>query len=430
MLVPNGAEQLQAYANRTFEKNILKVAEHIYYFTGFGHSNATLLIGDTSCILIDVLDSDVRGETLKQAIAQITDKPVKTIIYTHGHPDHRGGAKAFADTVEEIIAFAPKRPVLKYSQLVNDILMLRGARQFGYALTDDELITQGLGPREGSTCGEGTYGILPPTTVYTEGSVTRTIDGVTLQMTAAVGETDDQIFVWLPDAKALCCGDNFYACFPNLYAIRGSQYRDISAWVDSLDVIRTYPIETLLPGHGKAIQGTQTVQETLKNYRDAIESVLLQTLDGMNQGLTIDQLAENVKLPETLANLPYLGEHYGSVEWTVRSIFNAYAGWFDGNPTALHPLTASQNASHTIRMMGGVNTVLQEIQSAIATSEYQWGMQLCDLILQLPAASHEELAQAKQYKVQCCLGIVPMETSSNGRHYYQMCAKELMKESK
>ena len=430
MLVPNGAEQLQAYANRTFEKNILKVAEHIYYFTGFGHSNATLLIGDTSCILVDVLDSDVRGEALKQAIAQITDKPVKTIIYTHGHPDHKGGAKAFADTVEEIIAFAPKRPVLKYSQLVNDILMLRGARQFGYALTDAELITQGLGPREGSACGEGTYGILPPTTVYTEDSVTRTIDGVTLQMTAAVGETDDQIFVWLPDAKALCCGDNFYACFPNLYAIRGSQYRDISAWVDSLDVIRTYPIETLLPGHGKAIQGVQTVQETLKNYRDAIESVLLQTLDGMNQGLTIDQLAENVKLPETLANLPYLGEHYGSVEWTVRSIFNAYAGWFDGNPTALHPLTASQNASHTIRMMGGVNAVLQEIQSTIATGEYQWGMQLCDLILQLPAASHEELAQAKQYKAQCCLGIAPLETSSNGRHYYQMCAKELLKESK
>ena len=47
MLVPNGAELLQAYSDRTFEKNILKVAEHVYYFAGFGHSNATLLIGDT-----------------------------------------------------------------------------------------------------------------------------------------------------------------------------------------------------------------------------------------------------------------------------------------------------------------------------------------------------------------------------------------------
>lgn len=425
MLVSDGAEKLRVYAERTFEKNILKVKENIYYFTGFGHSNATLVIGDLSCILVDTLDSDLRGEKLKQAIAQITEKPVKTIIYTHGHPDHRGGAKAFSDTVEEIIAFAPKRPVLKYSQKINEILLLRGMRQFGYTLSDDDLITQGLGPREGRTCNEGVYGILPPTTIYEEDSITRTIDGVTLQMTSAVGETDDQIFVWLPEAKVLCCGDNFYACFPNLYAIRGSQYRDISAWVDSLDLIRSYPMETLLPGHGKAIQGSQKIQETLKNYRDAIETVLLQTLDGMNKGLTIEQLVEQVHLPESLRNLSYLGEHYGSVEWTVKSIYNAYAGWFDGNPTMLHPLSASQNATHTIRMMGGTVAVLQEIQSAISIREYQWGMQLCDLILHFPAAKDEEVAQAKQYKIQCCIGLASFETSSNGRHYYQMYAKEL-----
>ena len=108
VLIADGKEKLQSYANRTFEKNILKVAEHIYYFTGFGHSNATVLIGNTSYILIDTLDSDVRGAQLKEIIAELTDKPVKTIIYTHGHPDHRGGARAFVDTVTEIIAFAPK----------------------------------------------------------------------------------------------------------------------------------------------------------------------------------------------------------------------------------------------------------------------------------------------------------------------------------
>ncbi len=426
MLLPNGKDLLQAYAERTFEKNILKVSDNIYYFTGFGHSNATLLIGDNTCILIDVLDSNVRGQRLKEAIAEITNKPVTTIIYTHGHPDHRGGASAFSDTVTEIIAFAPKRPILKYSQKVNDILMLRGARQFGYTLTDAELITQGLGPREGSTCNEGTYGILPPTTVYMEESVTRTIDGITLQMTAAVGETDDQIFVWLEDAKALCCGDNFYACFPNLYAIRGSQYRDISAWVDSLDVIRSYPVEILLPGHGKAIHGANTIQETLKNYRDAIESVLLQTLEGMNKGMTIDQLAETVKLPEALATLPYLGEHYGSVEWTVKSIFTAYAGWFDGNPTSLHPLPSAQYAENSIRMMGGTDAVLSEIQSAISAGEYQWSMELCDLLLNLPASSASLIVQTKQLKAQCCLELAELESSSNGRHYYQMSAKELL----
>lgn len=426
MLIENGKEKLQTYADRTFEKNILKINEQIYYFTGFGHSNTTLLIGDTSCTLIDVLDSDVRGEKLKATIAEITEKPVKTIIYTHGHPDHKGGAKAFADTVTEIIAFAPKRPILKYSEKVNDILMLRGARQFGNQLTEAELITQGLGPREGSSCNEGTYGILPPTTIYQENTVTRTIDGITLQMTAAIGETDDQIFVWLPEAKVLCCGDNFYACFPNLYAIRGGQYRDISAWVNSLDVIRSYPMDFLLPGHGTALQGTAAIQETLKNYRDAIESVLLQTLDGMNQGMTTEQLVETVSLPETLKNLPYLGEYYGCVEWTVRSIFNAYAGWFDGNPTNLHPLSAAQNAAHTIRMMGGTAQVLREIQASLTNGEYQWGMQLCDLLLNLPDAEQTVLTQAKQQKAQCCLALADFETSSNGRHYYQSSAKELL----
>ena len=427
MLLPNGKEKLQAYVDRSFEKNLVKVADHVYYFVGYGHSNATLLIGDTSCILIDVLDSDVRGEQLKAAIAELTDKPVKTIIYTHSHPDHKGGAKAFADTVTEIIAFAPKRPVLKYSEKINDVLMLRGARQFGYTLTDDELITQGLGPREGMTCGEGTYAFLAPTTIYTEDTITRTIDGVTMELTAAVGETDDQIFVWLEDVKTLCCGDNFYGCFPNLYAIRGSQYRDISAWVDSLDMIRSYPIETLLPGHGKAIQGAEQIQETLKNYRDAIESVLLQTLEGMNKGMTIEQLTEAVKLPETLANLPYLGEHYGCVEWTVKSIFNAYAGWFDGNPTSLHPLHAVETAENMVRMMGGVESILNEVTSALSSGNYQWGLQLCDYVLNLPAASEAQLHAAKTQKANCCLGMADLETSSNGRHYYLMYAKELTK---
>jgi alkyl sulfatase BDS1-like metallo-beta-lactamase superfamily hydrolase len=423
MLQPDGTQQLQAYAQRSFAKEIVQVAENIYYFTGYGHSNATLVIGDTSCILIDTLDSDVRAHVLKQEIAAITAKPVKTIIYTHGHPDHRGGGAAFADTVEEVIAFAPKRTVLKHTEKLNQILMLRGARQFGGGLSEEELITQGLGPREGHFCGEGGYAFLPPTTVYTEeNEVTRTIAGVTLKLISAVGETDDQIFIWLPESKVLCCGDNFYPCWPNLSAIRGSQYRDVSAWIDSLDAMRTYPAETLLPGHSKALQGHAVIQEMLKNYRDAIEFVLLQTLEGMNQGKTVDELAASIQLPDSLRNLPYLEEHYGTVAWSVRGIFDGYVGWFDGNPTKLNPLPAAETAANFLRMMGGTSAVLAEIQQAIAAQQYQWAMQLCDLLLD----SSQAVAQARQYKAQCCLALAEQETSSNGRHYYLVYAKELL----
>lgn len=423
MLQKNGSQLLQAYAQRSFQKEIVQVAENIYYFTGYGHSNATVILGEQGCILIDTLDSDVRAQILRQEIAAITEKPVKTIIYTHGHPDHRGGAAAFADTAEEIIAFAPKRPILKHTEKIKEILALRGSRQFGYTLSDEELITQGLGPREGHACQEGRYAPLPPTTLYqAEDEITRQIDGVDLKLVSAVGETDDQIFVWLPASKVLCCGDNYYPCWPNLSAIRGSQYRDVSAWIDSLDAMRAYPAEALLPGHGKAVCGYGEIQTTLQNYRDAIEFVLLQTLTGMNQGKTADELAASITLPEHLRQLPYLGEHYGTVAWSVRGIFAGYAGWFSGNPTDLHRLPPQQTADKLLAMMGGVSAVLSEIKQATAAQQYQWAMQLCDILLN----SQQEMGQAAQYKAQCCLALAEQETSSNGRHYYQTCAKELL----
>ena len=46
------------------------------------------------------------------------------------------------------------------------------------------------------------------------------IDGVQLEMVRLPGESEEEIMIWLPQKKVLCCGDNFYGCFPNLYAIR------------------------------------------------------------------------------------------------------------------------------------------------------------------------------------------------------------------
>lgn len=95
-----GEEKLIKFTNDNYQKKITKVNERIYHFLGYGHSNAIVIIGASSVILIDALDSDQRALVMKEEIAKITNKPVKTIIYTHGHPDHQGGSGAFRDTVE------------------------------------------------------------------------------------------------------------------------------------------------------------------------------------------------------------------------------------------------------------------------------------------------------------------------------------------
>jgi glyoxylase-like metal-dependent hydrolase (beta-lactamase superfamily II) len=118
MLKENGEQLLKSFADTAYPEAVTKVTSGIYHVMGYAHSNSIIIEAENSVILIDTLDTDVRAEKLKKLIADITYKPVKTIIYTHGHPDHRGGASVFSDTSPEIIAFAPKKPVLGLIPLI------------------------------------------------------------------------------------------------------------------------------------------------------------------------------------------------------------------------------------------------------------------------------------------------------------------------
>lgn len=313
-------------------------------------------------------------------------------------------AGAFSDTVTEVIAFSPQKPMLKYYEKLNDVLNKRGTYQHGYGLTDEEAICQGIGIREGKETGHGKYSFFAPTTLYHENEVERVIDGIKLKMVRAVGETDDQIFIWLEDYKVICTGDNYYGCWPNLYAIRGTQYRDIAEWVDTLGNILSYDADVLLPGHTRALIGKDLIQEQLGTFRDAIEYVLLETLDCMNQGLTMSETVDKVKLPKEFSGKEYLGEFYGTVEWTVKGIYTGYVGWFDGDAVNLLPVS-DKKYRETLLELIGEQKLIEKIHACMAAEEYQMALQLLQLTDQPELKKEALLMRAKQV------------TSANARHY-------------
>ena len=390
-----GEEKLRKFTEEQYKKQVTKVKHRIYHFLGWGHSNATAIIGETSVILVDMLDSDERAKRLRAELATITDKPVRTIIYTHSHPDHRGGAGAFRDTVEEIIAFKARTEPLDGYGRIAAALNQRGEFQFGYELTDEENISQGIGPREGKAVGDGVYDFMPPTTVYDVDTTTRTIDGVTMELTAAPGETDDQLFVWLEEDKVMISGDNYYGCWPNLYAIRGTQYRDIAQWIKTLEKILSYPAEALLPGHTAPLIGRDQILEVVGNFKNAIASVFDQTLD-------------------------CLGRYYGTVEWSVKGIYNGYVGWFDGDAAHLMPCPRREFSAAVLELAGGPDKLLAKALSCLEKGESQLALELLELL-----GGEAQSGKIKEVKRRALLARAAQMTSANARHYYICSAKEI-----
>lgn len=400
---------LKQFCNKTYQKELIKINDRIYFFYSYGHSNAIAIIGDNSVILVDTLDSNEYAQNLNEDLKKITNKPVKTIIYTHGHPDHRGGAGAFRETVEEVIAFTPIKEGLKYYDKISDFLKQRGRYQHGYGLTDEEAICQGIGMREGKETGHGYYDFIEPTTIYNE-DVSLNIDGISIDLIRAPGETDDQILIWLKDDHVICTGDNYYGVFPALYAIRGTQYRDIAVWLDSLEKILSYPAIALLPGHTRPLIGKEKIQEQVGHFKEAIEYIFFKTLDCMNKKMTLDETVEHIKLPNELKDLPYLQEYYGTVEWAVKSIYTGYVGWFDGNPVNLLPIS-NKEYNQVLLQLIGKDKLIDKIKECMQEDNYQLALQLLEI--------HED----KQLKKECLLKRAKQVTSANARHYYIAYAK-------
>lgn len=406
-------------------KKCFDVAPGIHVFVGYGDSNIGLIIGNDGYILVDTGASPAGAAEVAKAIARLTPHPLKAIILTHSHPDHRGGGKVFMEGQPSDVPvwaranFGSEQSALKG---LERIAALRGRRQFGFDLPYESFTPNVLLLRMPDT--GRPVDLIVPNRFMEEDKLELKIAGITIELHAAPGETADQLVVWLPEQKVLFVGDCMYRSFPNIYPVRGSGFRDLAVWAATLKRLSGFASEAMVMGHTQPEIGSGGA-EMLSRYGEAIQYVLDATMEGMNTGLTPDELAVSVQLPDHLRELPYLAELYGSVPWAVRSVFSGLLGWFDGNPSRLVPLSPGEEAERMADMAGGADKLLQRAETALAEKDFSWAAQLSDYVLQLK--EEQGAAKARTVKAEALEGLSNVVLPITGKNYLRTCAMELRK---
>lgn len=364
-------------------KSVVELAPGIWGAIGYAASNVYMIEGAAHLTIIDTTESTKAAENILAAFRQKTDKPVGRIIYTHSHRDHISGATVFADG-NDIPVLASARfssdlvAVDEQAIAPNKALGRRTQAQFGIGLNPEQRLSLGCGPGDRPMEGLGAGHLEPTERIEADCNVD--LDGVSARLIMAPGETADHMVVWLPTMHILFSGDNWYHAFPNLYAIRGTPYRNFSTWADSLTQLAALDAEVLAPGHTQPVFGADQVRGVLTTTRDAIVHVMTETAGMMDRGLSMDDIATSIALPDTLAAKPWLKEYYGRIDWSARAFAAGTLGWYDGNPTNLNALSSKRRAAHMASLAGSSDRLFD---IARETDDLQWRLELCDHLIAL-----------------------------------------------
>ena len=418
---PQTPKDLIAHSEE-FKKELITVTDGVHVAVGYALANSILIEGEKTNIIIDTTGTEETAREVKALFDAINPNPVESIIYTHNHADHTYGATVFAEgSSPDIYAHSTTEIYLsRVIGILRPIISSRSNRMFGNALPKEQVENNGIGPfleigRDGRK-----PGLLYPTKTFTD-QIEFEAAGHKIQLFHAPGETNDQLFVWLPEKKALFPGDNFYKTFPNLYTIRGTPYRDLVGWVNSIDMMRYLEPEYLVPSHTRPIVGKEKINTLLTTYRDAIQFVHDQTVRLMNLGLDPNEIAEQLVLPKHLGDSPYLKEFYGTPAWSAKNVFSGYLGWFDGNPSTLKPLPLKDEAEKMIQLSGDWDSLFEVAEDAFLTDDFQWSLQLTDYLLR----SRPDDQKTKLLRQSALEGLGRQESNPNSRYYYLSSAAQL-----
>ena len=167
--------------------------------------------------------------------------------------------------------------------------------------------------------------------------------------------------------------------------------------------------------------GRESVRDYLEKQRDLYKYIHDQTLRLANHGLTPEEIAEELSLPQSLARDFSCRDYYGTVSHNSKAVYVKYLGNFDGNPAHLNPLPQVEAARHYLEYMGGAQGVLEKAIKSFDQGEYRWVAQVLNHVVM----AEPENQQARSLLADTLEQLGYQAESGPWRNFYLTGAMEL-----
>ncbi len=410
---------------------LFKVIEGIYQVRGFDISNVTFIEGETGWIVVDpLLSQETAAAALGLVNRELGKKPVKAIIYTHSHADHFGGVRGIVDEKDvdagKIQIYAPKgfmEEVVSENILVGNSMSRRASYMYGNLLEKSPVGDVGAGL--GMTISTGLITLIPPTHTIDDGVETVTIDGVELIFQNTPGaEAPAEMLFYIPKFKALCAAENINGTMHNVYTLRGAKVRDALKWSKYInETIQLFGNRTdvIFGSHHWPRWGKESSLNYLKKQRDLYRYIHDQTVRLINHGHTAREIAEQIRLPDSLDKAFWNRGYYGTLKHNSRAVYQFYLGWYDANPANLDRLPPEEVAHRYVDAIGGMDRLMQVADLAYREGDYRWAAEL----LSHAVFAQPESGSAKELLANSFEQLGYQSESGPWRNFYLSGAKEL-----
>jgi alkyl sulfatase BDS1-like metallo-beta-lactamase superfamily hydrolase len=365
---------------------LFEVTDGIYQVRNQDLSNMTIIEGSEGITIVDPL---VFEETAKAALdlyySKRGKKSVKAVIYTHSHVDHYGGVRGVVseDDVKsgKVEIYAPEgflEAAVAENVMAGTAMSRRASYMYGNLLKADPKGQVGAGL--GTTTSAGTVTLIPPTNIIKETGPKEKIDGLTYEFLMAPGSEAPAEMMWfIEEKKAMEAAEDATHTLHNTYSLRGAKIREPLSWSKYLNqalVMWGDKVNVVFAQHHWPTWGNDKVVAFLESQRDLYRFINDQTLRMINHGMTMREIADAFKMPDSLAKVWANRGYYGSVYHDVAATYVLYLGWFDGNPATLHQLPPVEASKKYVEFMGGADEVLKNAKTSYDKGEYRWVAQV------------------------------------------------------